>query len=458
MELNEVQDTNLEERESGFKISFLNPKYELLFDENVIDFFGIEKDFQCDENINASHGKVRVSGGRVHVPSTVFITSDNYKERREFKDYIRELVPSSKIFDIYGDVKDEYTKDDLAKVDFLYIHNSKKNLDLIEGLTLANENGFKYKGIKIPKLTIFADTEAKNIPLILRKNSLILEACSLDTILNLKSEEKPNFALREQRLKEVLPDPIKVETFINSLNLNGYEDIPNVINIKRYFKENTAIPRYISDQFLTTVKIITKLNQKKRHFFILEEENLDKKVYLTHPLDICYCFRISQNWFNSAVELPESFKFYSDYITKWVYHNPEVDKYKINKKLPSKQKDYFNSPTISKDLIWYIKNHPEFKNYLKSQDSYRRILLTLSGHPVKGQYNLLLYRPKRKSELNTPNEYKLNVNYVIKPFSYEEEKQHFFTEYYKYCENIIEKHEELGINLAKSKLPRLEGV
>lgn len=96
------------------------------------------------------------------------------------------------------------------------------------------------------------------------------------------------------------------------------------------------------------------------------------------------------------------------------------------------------------------------KNYLRTLDTYRRTLLKLSDHAKKGKFGLLNLKPKKETDYNTPNEYSLNFDCVIKPFNYSEVRQHYLDEYYKFCEVLIENYSKLGINLQKSKLPKLE--
>jgi len=453
--LNEIESYDLKEKGSTFGHQILNPRYEILFDERASDILGVSKNFHCDENLNATLGFVGVIGGLLNIPTTNIIVSDDYSERREFIDFLFEQVPSSRVFEIYGDVKNEYKKDDFANISILRIHNFRRNIDLIERLTKANSKGLIYKGIEIPKLTLFADTEIKNIPPILKKNCLILEACGLDAILNLDEEKTKNFALREQRLKDVKQDPVKIETFLNSIKHDTRIDIPNRPNVEEYFKKNKAITRITLNQFLTIIRIIASLNQNKRDFFIIEEGGKStKKVTLVHPIDILYAFSICKNCFKLSLDLPENYNFYFNYITEWLNHNSKVDIYKNDKFLPRKETEYFEGPSISKDFISYIKNHPEFNTYPKKQDTYRIMLLTLSDHPEKGKHNLLIFKPKKESETNTPNEYKLNYSYVIKPFNYAEVKKQYKSEYFEFCENLIENHQDSNINLKKSKLPK----
>lgn len=291
----------------------------------------------------------------------------------------------------------------------------------------------------------------------------------MDSILNLDEERVQNYVVKEERLKEVKHVPEEIDAFINSLQTDLIYDYPNEINVIQYFNNNKAITGISLNEFLTNIKIITALNQNKRLYYTIEQEKgeegkeererekKDKRIILSHPIDTDFNFELCTNLFKLVLDLPDNEEFFFSYIFKWVHHDSEVDTYKLDKDLPDNDSDFFKGSIISQDYMNYIKNHPEYKeDYLRSYDTYRRTLLKFSDHPKRGKYGLLIFKPKKKSDLNTPNEYCLNRNYYIDLFKYSEEKYHYLNEYYNFCAVLEENKEKLRINLEKSTFPCLD--
>ncbi len=296
------------QKKASFGSQILYPRYDLFFDNRVIDILGIFRNFINDENLNVILGFVNLLGGLINIPTTNIIVSDYYGRINEFMTFLFDQVPSSRVFEIWGDYKNEFKKSDFFDKKILIIHNFIRNKKLIERLTRASSKGIKYKGVKIPKLTVFASTKIEEITPFFKKNCLIIEPCSLDSILNLNKELPISYPLKIKRLKEIRNDPNQIEIFLKSINHNTLVDIPYQAIIKDYFEKNKVDFRVIQNQFLPIIRTIAILNQNKRdHSIVKNEREGIKKTIFALPIDFIYAFNIWKKCFELSLDLLQFF-------------------------------------------------------------------------------------------------------------------------------------------------------
>lgn len=440
MESKEIDSIAFDLFMGKIKKEIYNPSYKIIFDEEAYKILINKEKYINSKNKNYYIAKLRAVGGLLGITSTNLIVDDNFKRRTEFLDFIFSQIPSSKILELYEITRNQYSKDffDDKDIKILLVHNFKKNKDFIIELSKANEKGVFYRGNFFPQLTIFADTEASNVPKILRKNSLVIESCGLDDILNLEKDKMHNYILRQQRINKIKQDPKEIDNFINSITHNTQCDPPNKKNIIEYFERNKAINKIRLEEFLKNIEIVTTLNQNKKRYYIIPQEGKeDLKVILPHPVDCKYCFEMSENFLQMSLDLPKNYDILFNYINRWVQKE-------------KKQDNFFVGPILTNDYDKYLQDHPHLHIYSREKDTYRKNLLTLSNHEKKGKYNLLILKPKEEKDFNKPNEYKLNYEYQVQTFNYASEKQKYYEEYFKFWENLIENQEQSKIKIPKS--------
>ena len=155
---------------------------------------------------------------------------------------------------------------------------------------------------------MFASTQIEEITPFFKKNCLIIEPSSLDSILNLNKELPISYPLKIKRLKEIRNDPNQIEIFLKSINHNILVDIPYQAIIKDYFEKNKVDFRVIQAQFLPIIRTIAILNQNKRgHSSDKNEREGIKKTIFALPIDFIYAFNIWRKCFELSLDLIQFF-------------------------------------------------------------------------------------------------------------------------------------------------------
>ena len=424
----------------------LDSYFNVNIDENFTHMFSVLDNANKTNNSNIKLCFTLCSGSFFGYYHTIIVRGYNLENRTRTIDTILALIPSSNIYTIFGNSKEELSEiQSTHKI--LHVVNFDKNVELITLLTKANKEGIFYKGFEIPKMTVITDVSFKKIPEELRNNSLIIEASN--ECIKTGSNKKTHLTYAEEtKFQNIFNRGCeKAIEFLCSLEQNSQVDISTKQSIDR--KINRIFPRdiYYHKVFLDLIKITTLLNQSKRKSYTVTigEDVTELRVYISEVEDVKWCFEVSKEIFiKNSLNLPDRYLEMLNFIIGWLTNDPVINESKNNKRVPENWDDYFDGMVLIKDYVNYLQNHEDkiYKKFVRNERIFREYLLHLSDHKKKGKYECLHFIQEENK-----NRFKLSSSPLIKSFQFHTEYNEFYEEYLDFLQYIDGKRDELSIKL-----------
>ena len=429
----------------------LDSYFNINFDENFTHIFSALDKTNKTNNPNVSLCYTLCSGSFFGYYHTIIVRGYNLENRTRTIDKILSLIPSSNIYTIFGNSKQELSEiQSTHKI--LHVVNFDRNIELITLLTKANREGILYKGCEIPKMTVITDVSFKKIPEELRNNTLIIEASN--QCINTTSIKKlPLTYAKEAKFQNMFKrDCEEAIEFLCSLEQNSQVDISTKQSIN--CKINKIFPRdtYYYKVFLDLIKITTFLNQSKRKSYTITigEDIPELRVYISEVEDVKWCFELGKDIFiKNSLNLPDRYLEMLNFIIGWLTHDPVINESKKNKHVPENCDDYFDGMVMIRDYINYLRNHEDkiYKKFIRTERIFREYLLHLSDHKDKGKYKCLHFIQEENK-----NKFKLSSSPLIKSFQFHTEFNEFYEEYIDFLQYIEENRENLSVKLNFKKV------